>query len=91
MWERFTSRLVKTWQLPGCGGSEGERHRLTHPGSWRGKWMGDHVLRWESGEAGLRERYKYLIISRLLRAILISDDEIETQKGTVMCSNSHGQ
>lgn len=59
-WERYVgemSRLVKTWQLPGCGGSEGERHKLTHPGFWRGKWMGDHVLRWGSGEASLREIY----------------------------------
>lgn len=25
-WERFTRRLVKTWQLLGCGGSEKGRH-----------------------------------------------------------------
>ena len=27
-WERVMSRLVKTWQLLGCGGSKEGRHRL---------------------------------------------------------------
>lgn len=29
MWERFMSRLDKTWQLPGGGGIEEERCKLT--------------------------------------------------------------
>lgn len=95
MGERFRSRQVKTWQLLVCGGKGRRKAQgLIHQASWlrhmTGRWC--PVRRWRSGGgAGLGQGYSALIMPRLLRASLISDEEIKTQNADVIYSNSPRQ